>query len=148
MSKTIYIDVCALSRPYDEQHYLRIKLETEAVNLILSRIKSGKYTMIYSPVHIMEIDAIPDAMERIELLSLLQDSGRPVKAVATKTKKRAEKLYIAGLGVADAAHIAYAEQANAEFISCDDALIKKYHGYGASIWCGNPVAFCEKEGLK
>jgi hypothetical protein len=30
--KTIYLDVCALSRPFDEQGYLRIRLETEAVN--------------------------------------------------------------------------------------------------------------------
>lgn len=41
----IYIDVCALSRPFDEQNYLRIKLETEAINLILSKITEGAYRL-------------------------------------------------------------------------------------------------------
>jgi len=46
------------------------------------------------------------------------------------------------------AHIAFAEQCGAEFISCDDSLIKKCSRYKIKICCGNPVAFCEKEGLK
>lgn len=148
MSKPVYLDVCALSRPYDEQHYLRIRLETEAFNLILSRLESGGYVMLYSPVHIKEIEAIPDAMERIELLTLLQRLGKSIKTDAAKARKRAEELFIAGFGVADAAHVAFAELTNAEFISCDDALIKKCRGYGVNVWCGNPVAFCEKEGLR
>jgi len=32
--KLIYPDVCALCRPFDDQSYLRIRMETEAVNLI------------------------------------------------------------------------------------------------------------------
>ena len=33
--KNIYLDVCAFCRLFDDQSYLRIKLETIAVNLIL-----------------------------------------------------------------------------------------------------------------
>jgi len=44
--KNIYIDVCALSRPFDEQKYMRIRLETEAINLILSKVREGIYTLI------------------------------------------------------------------------------------------------------
>ena len=43
--KTIYIDVCALCRPFDEQEYMRIRLETEAVNLILSKVRDGNYML-------------------------------------------------------------------------------------------------------
>ncbi|MDF2953368.1 MAG: hypothetical protein OD816_000613 [Thermodesulfobacterium sp.] len=32
--KLIYLDVCALCRPFDDQSYLRIRMETEAINLI------------------------------------------------------------------------------------------------------------------
>lgn len=53
-----------------------------------------------------------------------------------------------GFGVADAAHIAFAEQLNAQFITCDDKLIKKSIKYKISVWCGNPVTFCEKENLR
>ena len=37
----VYLDVCALSRPFDDQSFLRIRLETEAVNLILSKVHKG-----------------------------------------------------------------------------------------------------------
>lgn len=65
-SKAIYLDVCSLSRPFDDQEYLRIRMETVAVNLILSKVKEGYYILLVSPVHIKEIEAIPDIFERIE----------------------------------------------------------------------------------
>ncbi|MCK5766863.1 MAG: hypothetical protein KAH35_00605 [Candidatus Atribacteria bacterium] len=40
------------------------------------------------------------------------------------------------------------EKSGAPFISCDDRLIKKCLNYKIKIWCGNPVIFCEKEGLR
>ena len=58
----IYLDVCALSRPFDEQHYLRIRLETEAINMILSKARDGDYQLVFSPVHIKEVDAIPEML--------------------------------------------------------------------------------------
>ena len=64
--------MCALSRPFDDQSFLRIRLETEAVNLILSKIKKGNYRLIVSPVHFKEIEAISEARERIELQTLLE----------------------------------------------------------------------------
>jgi predicted nucleic acid-binding protein len=50
--------------------------------------------------------------------------------------------------VADAAHIAFAEKTGASFISCDDRLVRKCLKHKIEVWCGNPVAFCEKEELK
>ncbi|HUT71567.1 MAG TPA: hypothetical protein VMW89_12920 [Desulfatiglandales bacterium] len=51
MSKFIYVDVCALSRPFDDQSFMRIRLETEAVNLILSKIKEGRFKLLVSTAH-------------------------------------------------------------------------------------------------
>lgn len=148
MFKSIYLDVCTLSRPFDEQYYLRIRLETEAFNLILSKIKKGDYKLLMSPVHIKEIEAISDAFERIELRTILEKLGEPIKVNLDKTRERAEKLVKSGFGIADAAHVAFAEQADAQFISCDDSLIKKCLNHNIKVWCGNPVAFCEKEDLR
>jgi predicted nucleic acid-binding protein len=36
-----------------------------------------------------------------------------------------KKFVNSGFGIADAAHVAFAEQEDALFISCDDRLIKK-----------------------
>lgn len=147
MSAPLYLDVCALSRPFDEQRYLRIRIETEAVNLILSKAKQGDYRLLVSPVHIKEINAIPDMLERIELLSLFEKLGEPIKVKMQEARRRAEEFVKMGFGVADAAHVAFAEQAAAQFISCDDVLIKKCHNHHINVWCGDPVAFCVKEGL-
>lgn len=147
-NKSIYIDVCALSRLFDEQDYLRIRIETEAVNLILSKVKEGYYQLLISPVHIKEIEAIPDVLERAELQTILDELGVPVSKDISKTRNRAEELVTIGFGVADAAHIAFAEQAGALFITCDDKLIRKCANHKIRIWCDNPIAFCEKENLR
>ena len=54
----VYLDVCALCRPYDDQSYMRIKLETIAVQLIFSAIDQNMYDLVYSSVHVKEISAI------------------------------------------------------------------------------------------
>ena len=63
-------------------------------------------------------------------------------------RHRAEELFSEGFGVADAAHVAFAEIAGADFVTCDDSLIKKCRRHEIKVWCGNPVAYSEKEGLK
>ena len=146
--KTIYLDVSVLSRPFDDQSYLRIRLETEAVNLILSKVRNGEYSLAVSPVHWEEIKAIPEIFERIDLQERLKTMGKPIRADLDIAMKRADELCELNFGIADAAHVAFAEQGGAEFISCDDSLIKKCLRHKVKIWCGNPVAFCEKEGLR
>lgn len=148
MSKSIYIDVCALSRPFDEQTYARIKLETEAVNLILSKVREGSFKLLVSTTHLIEIKAILDPFERIELQTILDELGEPIKGDMSKMRTRAEELVSSGFGVADAAHVAFAEYCGAQFISCDEKLLKKCLTHKIKVWCGNPVSFCEKEGLK
>ena len=65
--KSIYLDVCSLCRPFDDQTYLRIRMETEAVSLILTKVREGRCKMYVSPVHFKEIDAITESEERLEL---------------------------------------------------------------------------------
>lgn len=120
--KNIYIDVCALCRPFDDQEYMRVRLETEAVNLILSKVRDGNYKLIVSPVHIKEIKAISDTIERVELQMVLSEWGEQIHVNMAETRSMAEDLVNSGFGIADAAHVAFAEQAEVPFISCDDWL--------------------------
>jgi hypothetical protein len=78
----------------------------------------------------------------------LSDQNGFIQPDADIARKRADELCELNFGIADAAHVAYAERDGAEFISCDDSLIKKCLKHNVKIWCGNPVAFCEKEGLR
>ncbi len=147
--KLIYIDVCALCRPFDDQSLLRIKLETDAVNLILLKVKEGLYRMAVSPVHLKEIESIKDEVERIHLTILLNKYGwSQLDINIKKVRNRAERLVSLGFGIADAAHAAFAEELNAEFISCDKKLIKKCSAYIKAIRCVNPLNFCEMEALQ
>lgn len=63
-------------------------------------------------------------------------------------RKRADELVNFGLGIADAANIAFAE-ANADyFITCDDRLIKRAKRENVEIVVMTPVEFCVQENLE
>lgn len=66
VKKSIYLDVCALCRSFDDQRYLRIRLETAAVELIMERVRSGDYCLYYSPAHRFEVEAFDDRMSAVK----------------------------------------------------------------------------------
>ncbi|MBD3390863.1 MAG: PIN domain-containing protein [Chitinivibrionales bacterium] len=148
--KPIYLDVCALQRPYDDKSYYRIRLEAAAVELILTQVKSGMYTMYRSPVHADEIAANMNEVMRLDLQLLLQRSGSSAKPQikdADALEARGWQLAAAGFGIADAFHAAYAEALGADLISCDDDLLKKCRRCTIKVWYGTPLDFCQKERL-
>lgn len=143
--KMLYIDVCALCRPFDDQNQLRIRLETDAVFLILRRIEMGLYRAVVSPVHHSEISAIREASERLEMESLLNRLDRSCECDLIKARHRAENLINMGFGIADAAHVAFAEQLAEIFITCDDKLLKLCTQTVLPIIAVNPLEFIAKE---
>jgi predicted nucleic acid-binding protein len=146
--KRIYLDVCALSRPFDDQHQVRIQLETHAVALILEAVKQNKCQLIVSLVHHLEIAPISDLEERRQLTLLLEQLGTRYPFDLSKTKQRTQQLIANGLKLADATHFAFAEQAQADFVTVDDRLLKQCGRVQTSIWYGTPLAYCEKENLR
>ena len=146
--KLIYLDVCALCRPFDDQNFVRVRMESDAVKLILQNTRKGLFQLGLSSVHYREINALPDIIERIELLGVINNLGLQITADPVATRHRAEYFIQLGFGVADAAHVAFAEAASASFITCDDKLLKKCLKVGLSIWNGDPLQFCIKENLK
>jgi predicted nucleic acid-binding protein len=146
--KKIYLDVCSLCRPFDDQNFIRIRLETDAVNLILSKVKQNYYQLMKSKAHIIEINAITEDIERFEILELLKAYGKFEGVNNNTIKNRIEELSAYNFSIADAAHIAFSENYNSVFITCDDKLLSKCNKYIKSIRCVNPVTFCEMESLK
>jgi len=104
--------------------------------------------MIVSLAHDVEISATADLEERAQLVSLLEEIGTRPKFDAAVARERAEDLADRGLGAADAAHVALAEQAQADFVTVDDRLIGRLRRLKPAIWCGTPPAYCEKEHLQ
>ncbi len=146
--KKIYLDVCSLCRPFDDQNFVRIRLETDSVNLILSKVRQEYYKLMKSPVHIKEIESINDDFERVELIKLLDTYGEKLKYSSKKIRTRTEELILNNFGIADAAHVAFSEFYDSYFISCDDKLLKKCKKFNIKIKCINPIIFCEMENLK
>jgi len=141
------MDVCALGRPLDDQSQMRIRLEADAVHLILSHVAASSVNLIVSPAHTVEIEANPDSTARDLLLFALQQVGRHPVFDRPEVRRRAEWLARQGLGPADAAHVAFAEAAGADFVSCDDRLIRQCRRVQISVWVGDPVEYCVKEEL-
>ncbi len=145
--RRVYLDVCALCRPFDDQSQLRIRLESDAVLLILSHLRPRSLSLIVSPAHTAEIAAIQE-VEREQLQLLLEESGTRISFDLPRARQRAEQLVQQGMGVADAAHLAFAEQAECDFVTCDDRLLKQCKRVRPIIWYGTPIAYCEKESLQ
>jgi predicted nucleic acid-binding protein len=146
--KRLYLDVSTLCRPFDDQSAMRIRLETDAFYLILQHIQNGTRELIISPVHRKEIEAIKDLTERLQVKSLLEHHGVPATCDFALAKQRAQQLAALKFGVADAAHIAFAEASSDVFITCDDKLIKRCKRHKVIIPAMNPIEFCVKENLQ
>ncbi len=146
--KKIYLDVCTLCRPFDDQNYLRIRMETDANYLIMDRIQKKQYEMIISPVHHSEVNSINDLYEKYQLLALFEKYSKMPKINLPEAKNRTIELNRKKFGLADAAHISFAEQSADVFISCDDKLIKKCRKESFKIKVYNPIEFCMEEEIK
>jgi predicted nucleic acid-binding protein len=146
--KRLYLDICTLCRPFDDQSQMRIRLETNAYYLILQALQAARYTMVVSPVHFAEASAISDVEERREIVAVLEKLGTAAECDVAAARVRAEDLHAKKFGLADAAHVAFAEATTDFFISCDDRLIRKCRREKVAVRAMNPVAFTIEEDLK
>lgn len=127
---------------------MRIRLETDAVYLILQHIQNGRCTMIVSPVHVREVAAIEESRERPEVTALLQRYGTAPACDLSAVRRRAEALHARRFGVADAAHVAFAEASADVFMTCDDRLLRQCRRAAVRTRAMNPIDFCLAEDLR
>jgi len=123
----VYFDACIYNRPFDNQRQDRIRLETEAIIIILKYIRKGKIDLIGSDILLLEINKTANLIRKSKLNFLLKNISNYI-ITDIKTKKRAEFLKNKGFDNFDALHIANAEINDVNyFISTDDKLIKLYN---------------------
>jgi predicted nucleic acid-binding protein len=121
----IYLDVCCLNRPFDDQTQDRIHLESEAILSILNYSRTAGWSVIGSEAIDFEISKIPDHDKRlmVQILSTVHDARVKVDA---EVEQRALELKRVGLRPLDALHVACAEKAKAEvLLTTDDNLLSK-----------------------
>lgn len=121
--RRVYLDVCCLNRPFDDQSQDRVRLEAEAVLIILKHVEAGRWRMIGGEAMELEIERNPDKERRarVRLLSELADLVVPF---GERLLKRADELERIGFRSFDALHLACAEHGAAEVVlTTDDRFI-------------------------
>jgi predicted nucleic acid-binding protein len=120
----IYFDNCCLNRPFDDQAQVRIRLEAEAVLLILSRIEYDEWAWVGSDVLIDEIEQTPDFAKRSRL-QVVSGYAQNFVEVDLPELERARVLQAMGFQGYDSLHLACAESAKVDvFLTTDDRLLR------------------------
>jgi hypothetical protein len=118
----VYLDMCCLKRPFDDQSQPRIRLESEAV-LGLLAAEPEKIRLVRSPALDFENAQNPVKARALRAEHWLK-TAHAWEPDADKLETRTAELMDLGFRNFDALHIAGAEQAGAEaFGSCDDQLL-------------------------
>ena len=144
----LYLDVCTICRPFDNQNNMRIRLETDAYFLILNGVQRNAYEMMISPMHLKEIESIEDVREKVQMIQLLNVYGKQSKYDFEKARERADAVILKNIGVADSVHLAFAEQSSDYLITCDDKFLKRSKRIKTEVEVLSPIEFCIKEKLK
>lgn len=142
----IYLDACCLNRPFDDQRQPRIRLEAEAISLILQKLHQREWEWIGSEVLVYELGQTVD-VERKERLLLLAGQSHQVVEITEEILKQAEKLEASGFESYDAIHLACAEEAKVDvFLTTDDNIQKTANRKKEvfSFMVSNPVRWLEE----
>ena len=140
---TVYFDACCLNRPFDDQSQERVRLEAEAILLLLARVQRGDLRWVGSEVLIYEISRTPDPERRRRVERLLRLAVISV-AVGPGETRRATELEALGFGSYDALHLACAERGGAEVVlTTDDGLIRRVrrHAPDVHVRVKNPLTW-------
>ena len=128
----IYLDVCCLKRPFDDQSQPRIHLESEAL-LALLGAPADRAEFIHAPAHDLENNQnpLPVRAERVrEWLTVMPLVELPDQALVARTAE----LMALGFKNFDALHLASAEGAGADVVvTCDDRLLAAARRHAASL---------------
>ena len=137
----IYLDVCCLNRPFDDQTQTRINLETQSIITIIYQCQLGIWKLINSDVLHTELSQIRD-FEKIKNIGKILSIAKIKVKINLQLKHRTAELQKLGFSTYDAAHIASAEKSNADiFLTTDDRLLKKAVHYEQllTVNVNNPV---------
>lgn len=139
----LYLDVCSLNRPYDDQSIDRNRLEAEAVVIIVGRVRDGRHSLVSSEIIDREVAACPDR-EKADLVRETLRLAEQHVVMTPNEAKRSRELIGLGFRKLDSMHMACAEAARCKyFVTTDDRLIRraKAHRKTLAVAVANPLTF-------
>ena len=121
----IYLDICAIQRPLDDQTQLRIRTEAEAILGLLSLCQSGTLTLLSSSAHVIETEQNPYPDRKAHAVTVLGLASYYV-STSPEVAERAKTYTAAGISHLDALHLALAVEGDADFFcTTDDDLLRQ-----------------------
>ena len=128
----IYMDMCCLKRPFDDQAQPRIHLENEAV-LSLLAVPPERVEFVRAAAHDLENDQNSVPLRAARVRQWLAE--RPLLDVPEPVLlQRTVELTALGFKNFDALHLASAEAGGAAvFVTCDDRLLAAGRRHAATL---------------
>ena len=140
----IYLDNCCYNRPYDDQTYLPISLETQAKLHIQGLIKQSKVELATS--YILEFENSENPFEmRKDAIKDFFDENESVYVSINKSQevlKLAEQIKATGIKHKDACHVACAIIAGCDYFLTTDYRLLKYKTDRIKMM--NPIDFIKE----
>jgi len=125
MSLKLYLDCCALQRPFYDRSQLRVATEAEAILKLFEEFETGVIEITSSDVLLLELNQIELSPRRTYCINLLAKSSYFVE-LTDSIEALAISYSELGIKTADALHLASAVEGKADyFCSCDDRFIRK-----------------------
>jgi predicted nucleic acid-binding protein len=125
MQLKVYLDNCCFNRPYDNQQYLLVRLETEAKLTIQKLAKDEEIKLIWSFVLDYENAANPYEEKR-ESIEVWRNVASEIVQISQAVSDKAAEYMKLGIRQKDASHIACAVVAGADcFITTDKKILNK-----------------------
>lgn len=135
----LYLDTCALKRPFDDRSDKRVDVEAAAVLALLVAIEQGEHRLVWSSALTFENEADPDDDVRSAVARWASVSETNLR-LTPAVRARVLELWQRGLSALDAAHLAFAEAASCDaLVTCDDRFVRKALRSGAIIRVVNPL---------
>jgi predicted nucleic acid-binding protein len=142
----IYLDACAINRLTDDQNQMRIRLETDAMEVVFSHVQAGRVSWIASSILRAELRRNPIAQRREDALAMLAYATE-VRVPNSLVADRARALNALGYGEFDALHLAMAENSQVDLLlTTDDRFLRMARrGLGQpSIRVANPLDYAQE----
>ena len=137
----IYLDNCCLGRPFDDDRQDRVRLEAEAVLLILEHVRAKEFVWVGGEVLTEESSRNPDREKRRRTEALLELVSLKVE-LAPLDVERASALQKSGFDIFDSYHLAAAEKGKCDvLLTTDDQLLRNAKRQKAklSVRVENPI---------
>nr|VFK79506.1 MAG: hypothetical protein BECKSD772D_GA0070982_105217 [Candidatus Kentron sp. SD] len=134
----IYLDNCALNRPFDNQGHIRIRLETEAKLYLQEKIKTYEIDLVWSYILDIENDRNPFEEKKSAIAQWKRRAYVDIEETESLIET-ANRLVKTGIRAKDALHVAATIAGKADaFVTTDDKLLGKLANNG-EIRAVNPI---------